>query len=88
MSRSLLVELHTVYSATDAMKIYVIALLRVCYPGVPCYRIDHQYKASWVSTLLPGISLGKNTLSTFLQDLGKRQGNLFINIFRTFTNLQ
>ena len=71
VSRSLLGELYAVYSAPDAMKIYVIALLRVCYPGVPCCRIDHQYETSWASTLLPGISLGKNTLSPFLQDLGK-----------------
>jgi hypothetical protein len=71
VSRSLLNELYAVYSAPDAMKIYVIALLRVCYPGVPYCRIDHYYETSWISTLLPGISLGKNTLSTFLQDLGK-----------------
>jgi hypothetical protein len=71
VSRSLLHELYAVYSAPDAMKIYVIALLRVCYPGVPYCRIDHYYEISWISTLLPGISLGKNTLSTFLQNLGK-----------------
>jgi hypothetical protein len=71
VSHSLLGELYAVYSAPDAMKIYVVALLRVCYPGVPYCRIDHYYETSWVSTLLPGISLGKNTLSTFLQDLGK-----------------
>jgi hypothetical protein len=71
VSRSLLHELYAVYSAPDAMKIYVIALLRVCYPGVPYCRIDHYYEISWISTLLPGISLGKNTISTFLQNLGK-----------------
>ena len=71
VSRSLLHELYAVYSVPDAMKIYVIALLRVCYPGVPYCRIDHYYEISWISTLLPGIGLGKNTLSTFLQNLGK-----------------
>jgi len=35
VSRSLLHELYAVYSVPDAMKIYVIALLRVCYPGYP-----------------------------------------------------
>ena len=55
VSRSLLNELYAVYSAPDAMKIYVIALLRVCYPGVPYCRIDHYYETSWISTLLPDI---------------------------------
>jgi hypothetical protein len=71
VSRQLLDELYAVYCASDAMRIYAIALLRVCYPGVPCCRIDHYYESSWASTLLPGIPLGKNAISTFLQNLGK-----------------
>ncbi len=50
VSRSLLDELYAVYSAPDAMKIYVIALLRGCYPGVPCCRIDHYYENGRRST--------------------------------------
>ena len=38
-----------------ALKTHVIAILRVCYPGVPYGRIDHYYETSWISTLLPGI---------------------------------
>lgn len=71
VSRSLLDELYSVFSALDAMKIYVIALLRVCYPGVLYCRIDNYYETSWTSTILPGIPLGKNTISAFLQNLGK-----------------
>lgn len=85
VSRSLLHELYAVYSAPDAMKIYVIALLRVCYPGVPYCRIDHYYEISWISTLLPGISLGKNTLSTFLQNLGKSY-SLIVSFMRRRVN--
>ncbi|MDY0289197.1 MAG: transposase [Sphaerochaeta sp.] len=71
VSRQLLDELYAIYSASDAMRIYAIALLRVCYPGVPCCRLDHCYETSWVSVLFPGLALGKNSVSTFLQNLGK-----------------
>ncbi|MEA5106066.1 MAG: transposase [Sphaerochaeta associata] len=71
VSRELLEDLYAVYSVPDAMRIYAIALLRVCYPGVPCCRLDHYYETSWVSILFPGIPLGRNSVSTFLQNLGK-----------------
>ncbi len=71
VSHSLLDELYAVYSAADAMKIYAIALLRVCYPRVPNSRLNHHYETSWMSMLLPGIPLGKNTITLFLQNLGK-----------------
>jgi len=53
------------------MKIYAIALLRVCYPRVPNSRLNYHYETSWMSMLLPGIPLGKNTVTLFLQNLGK-----------------
>lgn len=71
VSRELLDDLYAVYSVPDAMRIYAIALLRVCYPGVPCCRLDHYYETSWVSILFPGIPLGRNSVTTFLQNLGK-----------------
>ena len=71
LSSSLLDEALDVYEARDAITIYTIAILKVIYPGIPFDRIASKYNLNWMSELFPGLSLSKNTLSTFVQDLGK-----------------
>ena len=71
ISSSLLDEALEVYEARDAITIYTIAILKVIYPGIPFDRIASKYNLNWMSELFPGLSLSKNTLSTFVQDLGK-----------------
>lgn len=64
-------ELFAVYSTADAMKIYCIAILRVCDPGIKDYELKEAYETSFLSELYPGIPLSRNTVSTFLNNLGK-----------------
>ena len=64
-------ELSAVYSQTDVMKMYCISILRVCDPGVKNYELKEAYETSFLSELYPGIALSKNTVSTFLNDMGK-----------------
>lgn len=64
-------ELSVVYSQTDLMKIYCISILRVCDPGIKNYELKEAYETSFLSELYPGIALSKNTVSTFLNDIGK-----------------
>lgn len=64
-------ELSAVYSHADAMKLYCISILRVCDPGIKNYELKEAYETSFLSELYPGVSLSKNTVSTFLNDLGK-----------------
>lgn len=64
-------ELFAIYSHTDALKIYCIAILRVCAPGIKDYELKEAYETSFLSELYPGVSLSKNTVSTFLNNLGK-----------------
>lgn len=64
-------ELSAVYSQTDLMKIYCISILRVCDPGIKNYELKEAYETSFLSELYPGIALSKNTVSTFLNDMGK-----------------
>ena len=64
-------ELSVVYSQTDVMKIYCISILRVCDPGIKNYELKEAYETSFLSELYPGVSLSKNTVSTFLNDMGK-----------------
>lgn len=71
LSSSLLDEALDVYEARDAITIYTIALLKVIYPRIPFDRIASKYNLNWISELFPGLSLSKNTLSKFVQDLGK-----------------
>jgi hypothetical protein len=85
VSRSLLDELYAVYAASDALKIYGMALLRVCYPGVPCSRLSHYYESSWVSILFPSLPLGRDTVSSFLQNLGKSY-SLIVSFMRNRVN--
>jgi len=64
-------ELQQVYSKADTMKIYCIALLRVCNPGIKDYELQEAYETSFLSELYPDVPLSKNTVSKFLNDLGK-----------------
>lgn len=69
--KSMMDELLAVYSKTNTEKIYCIAILRVCDKGIKDYELREAYDTSFLSELYPGVSLSKNTVSTFLSDLGK-----------------
>ena len=69
--KEILEELEAVYTLPDRMKIYCISILRVCNPGIKDYELKEAYETSFLSELYPGIALSKNTVSTFLNDLGK-----------------
>lgn len=64
-------ELQEVYSKSDTDKLYCISILRVCNPGIKDYELKEAYDDSFLSELHPGVALSKNTVSTFLNDLGK-----------------
>jgi transposase len=69
-------ELSAVYSQSDTMKIYSIAILRVCSRGIKDYELKEAYETSFLSELYPGVALSKNTVSTFLNDLGKTMSRI------------
>ena len=64
-------ELTAVYSRPDMLKIYCISILRVCEPGIKDYELKEAYDTGFLSELYPGVALSRNTVSTFLNDLGK-----------------
>lgn len=64
-------ELLKVYNTHDMLMIYVIAILRVCVPGIKDYELKEAYETSFLSELYPGVALSKNTVCEFLNDLGK-----------------
>ena len=69
--RSILSELYAVYDKADALKIYCIAILRVCNPGIKNYELKEAYDTSFLSELYPGVALSRNSVSTLLNNLGK-----------------
>lgn len=70
--RDILDELRLVYAAADALKIYCIAILRVCRPGIKDNELKEAYDNSFLSELYPDVALSRNTVSKFHGDLGKR----------------
>lgn len=64
-------ELTTVYNHADAMKIYCIAILRVCHPGIEDDGLKETYETSFLSVLYPGVALSKSTVCRLLPTLGK-----------------
>lgn len=64
-------ELEKVYSHDDALKIYAVAILRVCNPGIKDYELREAYENSFLSEIYPGVALSRNTVSKFLNNLGK-----------------
>lgn len=69
-------ELLAVYSLNDSLKIYCIAILRVCYPGIKDYELKEQYENCFLSELYPGVALSRNTVSEFQSELGRTYGRV------------
>ncbi len=74
VSRDLFAELLGVYTPKDAYTIMAIASLRVIKPEVSAKRLATQYQQSFICKFYPGIGLSENTVSAFLQGIG-RDGN-------------
>jgi transposase len=64
-------ELLMFYNPHDMLTIYCIAILRVCDPGIKDCELKEVYETSFLSEVYPGVALSKNTVSSFLNNLGK-----------------
>ena len=69
--KDMIEELCRVYSRADSLKIYCISVLRVCNPGIKDYELKEAYDTSFLSELYPEVALSRNSVSAFLNDLGK-----------------
>ncbi len=74
--QSMLDELTKIYSLPEALKIYCIAILRVCYPGIKDTELKDRYQESFLSELYPGVALSEKTTFEFLTNLGKAYGKI------------
>lgn len=70
-SEDLLKELLNIYDPEDANKIYTIALLRSAYGNVTNRDLKYKYETSFLSEIIPDMTLSENTISSFMDLLGR-----------------
>ena len=71
ISSFLLKDLLLFYNYSDAIRIYCISILRVCYPGIRDNELSESYEESFLSEMYPNVGISKNTVSVFLNNIGK-----------------
>ena len=68
--KDLLNDLKEIYDAADAVRLYVLALLRASQHDIRNRDIQLAYETSFASELYPKVHLSENTVSTFLETMG------------------
>lgn len=71
LNRDILDHLRMVYNEEDATRLYVMALLRASYKGIPDRLLARQYLESYLTEMYPGVNLNRNSVSTFLRNVGR-----------------
>lgn len=71
LCRDLFKDLIEVYPIEDAKKLYLIALLRATNPDIKNEEIEIEYKTTFASEFFSGVGLSSDTLSNFLDKIGK-----------------
>ncbi len=71
LGRDLLELLETQYNTQEAKKVYVMAILRASYRGIPDRQLQRQYEESFLTEMYPDVNLRRNSVSEFLRNLGR-----------------
>lgn len=72
----MLQDLARVWDIADAKKIFCIAVLRAAYGDIRNRDLKLQYETSFLSEMVPGVALSENTVSAFLDEIGKGLGSI------------
>lgn len=72
----MLQDLADVWDIADAKKLYCIAVLRAAYGDIRNRDLRLQYETSFLSDMIPGVGLSENTVSAFLDDIGRGLGSI------------
>lgn len=67
----MLQDLADVWDIADAKKLYCIAVLRAAYGDIRNRDLKLQYETSFLSDMIPGVGLSENTVSAFLDGIGR-----------------
>ena len=71
LSKDILDDLREVYHRSDAVRTYVIAMLRAIEPDVKDCELMTEYAESFLSLMYPNVPLSKNSVGDHLRDLGR-----------------
>lgn len=69
-TKDVIEDLRKVYGEEDAETLYCVAILRVRSPDLRNSRIKRDYDESILSSIFPNLPMSKNSICTFLQELG------------------
>ena len=70
VSLPFLTTLVGVFPLHIALEIYIIACLKVMYPGITSQYMARSYYNSYLSVCFPGVGISRDTISKLLHDLG------------------
>ena len=70
LSSDILSDLLAVYRADDALRILVIAALRIIKPEIRLMKMSGRYSTTFLSLWWPGLALSGNTISSLFQKVG------------------
>ena len=70
-SEDVLSDLKTKFSETVALKLYVISILRCCYPKVVNRDLKHKYQTSYLSEIYKNVGLSESLLPDFFDKVGR-----------------
>lgn len=76
ITKDILDDLRAFYDEKDAEMIYTMALLRARSPGLRDSRMNRDYIESDVSVMFPSLPMSRNSISLFLQTIGKAGGRI------------
>lgn len=76
LTADVLDDLRAHFAPRDAERIWCMALLRTCRPGVRDCELKDAYEESVLARSHPGVALSRNAVSAFLSDLGGARGSI------------
>lgn len=71
LSQDILADLRRFYNEDEAMRSYLMAVLRTVEPDVNDYELLDTYNDTWLSIRYPGVALSKNTVCEHINQLGR-----------------
>ena len=71
LSEDILGDLLSVYPADAAIKILVIASMRIIRPDIPLRKISERYNRTFFSNWYPNLALSENSIGSFLYKMGE-----------------
>ena len=71
ISQDILSDLREIYDGKEALRTYIIALLRTLEPDIKDYELSSEYEDTWLSIIYPDVGLSKNTVSEHINQLGR-----------------